>query len=192
MAAEKEELEALLKIRRRLERRIARLKAELESSTRLLAILDRQIASLSFKPADSLKPAEALEQPKPLEAPSPPKFPGQTIPLKASDGTLLATMYVSRDEIRMVPSEAVKFNVNTPPFQQFLVAKVLNGMESKDREAAASGQLTPDQIFTYRIVQDGDLIREIVVRNYREERRAATLKNAFRWTLEKMYEKTRI
>ncbi|RLI30469.1 MAG: hypothetical protein DRO46_00295 [Candidatus Hecatellales archaeon] len=192
MTVEREELESLLKIRKRLEKRIARLKAELESLTHLLRLLDRQIGELSFKPAATLKPetAEALKPPE--AAVKPPTPPGQTIPLKASDGKLLATMYVARDEIRVIPAENVSFNVKTPPFQQFLVSKVLNGMEAKDREAAASGQIPPDQILTYKVIQENGEIREIVVRNYREERRAASLKNAFRWTLEKMYEKTKL
>ena len=185
MTAEREEVQALLRLRERLERKARRLKAELEAVEKLIGILEREIASLSFKPADRLK-AEPLR-----ETPPPAPLEGQAIPLRASDGTLLATMHVIGDEIRVIPGE-VSFNVNTPPFQQFLIAKVLNGMASKDREAAAAGQLTPDQILTYRVVQDGDQIKEIVIRNYREERRIATLKNALRWTLEKMYEKTRI
>lgn len=193
MTAEKGEVEDLLKLRKKLEKRLERLKAEAESLKKLLSIVDRELAQKSFKPAALVKP----ETPKPVEAPAPPqpptvKPPAQTIPLKASDGTLLATMYVAEDEVRVIPSESLTFNINTPPFQQFLITKVLSGMAAKDREAASAGQLLPDQILTYRVTQDGDIIREIIIRNYREERRAATLRNALRWTLEKMYEKTKI
>jgi hypothetical protein len=193
LTAEKGEVEDLLKLRKKLEKRLERLKAEAESLKKLLSIVDRELAQKSFKPAALVKP----EAPKPVEAPVPPqpatvRPPAQAIPLKASDGTLLATMYVAEDEVRVIPSESLTFNINTPPFQQFLITKVLSGMAAKDREAASAGQLLPDQILTYRITQDGDIIREIIIRNYREERRAATLRNALRWTLEKMYEKTKI
>jgi len=193
--AEKADIEELLKLKRRLERRLEKLKGEMEGLKRLLSLVDSELARKSFKPAveakPEVKPAEvrAAEAPP---APPPVKPAGQAIPLKASDGTLLATMYVSEDEVRVLPSESLSFNVNTPPFQQFLVSKVLAGMAARDREAASAGQLLPDQILTYRISQDGDLLKEIVIRNYREERRAATLKNAVRWTLEKMYEKTKL
>jgi hypothetical protein len=52
------------------------------------------------------------------------------------------------------------------------------------------GQLTPDKMFAYNIVREGDLLREIVIRNADEER-LRELKSSIRWTLEKMYEKTR-
>ncbi|KYH38922.1 MAG: hypothetical protein AYL30_002200 [Candidatus Hecatellales archaeon B24] len=191
-AEKKEEVEDLLKLRKKLEKRLEKLKAEAESLQKLLNIIDGELARKSFKPAVLVKPREAAKPAEAPAAPITPQPPRQTIPLKASDGTLLATMHVTEDEVRVVPSEGLTFNVNTPPFQQFLVAKVLSGMAAKDREAASAGQLLPDQILTYRVVQDGDTIREIIIRNYREERRAATLRNAVRWTLEKMYEKTRI
>lgn len=187
--SEKAEVEELLKLRKRLEKKLEKLKSEAEGLKRLLSLIDREIAEKSFKPA-SLVELEAAKPETVFQAPVRP--PSQTITLKASDGTLLATMYVAEDEIRVVPSESLTFNVNTPPFQQFLVSKVLAGMEAKDREAASTGQLPPDQILTYRISREGDLIKEIIIRNYREERRAATLRNALRWTLEKMYEKTKL
>jgi len=186
LSSEREEVEKLLKIRRRIEKRIGRLRAELEYLTHLLSLVDREISAKSFKPASTLKPS-APPAPKPVEAAA-----GQTIPLKASDGSLLAIMHVLNGEIRVTPSEELKFNVNTPPFHQFLVNKVLDGMVSKDKDAAAQGQITPDEILTYKIIQDGDLLKEIIIRNYREERRVVTLKNALRWTFEKMYEKTKI
>jgi hypothetical protein len=188
LSGEREEVEKLLKIRHRIEKRIGRLKVELEYLSHFLTLLDKEISAKSFKPAATLKPSTPTI--KPIEAP--PTTPSQTVPLRASDGVLLATMHVSDNEIKVLPSEELKFNVNTPPFRQFLVSKVLDGMVSKDKDAAAQGQITPDEILTYKIIQDEDLIREIIIRNYREERRIVTLKNALRWTLEKMYEKTKI
>jgi hypothetical protein len=45
-------------------------------------------------------------------------------------------------------------------------------------------------MFAYNIVREGDLIREIIIRNVDEER-LRELKSSIRWTLEKMYEKTK-
>ena len=61
-------------------------------------------------------------------------------------------------------------------------------MQEKDNELVRMGQLTPDKMFAYNIVHEGDLIREIVIRNVDEER-LRELKSSIRWTLEKMYEK---
>ena len=78
--------------------------------------------------------------------------------------------------------------MNTPPFGNFLVEKVFSKMQEKDKELVRLGQLTPDKMFSYNIVREGDLIREIIIKNVDEER-VKELKSSIRWTLEKMYEK---
>jgi hypothetical protein len=61
-------------------------------------------------------------------------------------------------------------------------------MQERDSELVRAGQLAPEKIFCYNIVRDGDLIREIVVKNADPDR-LRELKSSIRWTLEKMYEK---
>jgi len=41
----------------------------------------------------------------------------------------------------------------------------------------------------YEVVREGDVIREIVIRNYGSQRRMREIMNATRWALEKMSEK---
>ena len=43
-------------------------------------------------------------------------------------------------------------------------------------------------MFSYNIVREGELIREIIIKNADEER-LKELKSSVRWTFEKMYEK---
>jgi len=91
--------------------------------------------------------------------------------------------------MRVVPAEGLAFNVNTPPFSSFLVERVLAKMQEKDREAAERGEITPEEILSYNITRDGDIIQEITIRNVTPER-SRELKSAILWTLEKMFEKT--
>jgi hypothetical protein len=70
------------------------------------------------------------------------------------------------------------------------VERVLAKMQEKDNELVRMGQLTPDRMFAYSIIREGDLLREIVIKNADEER-LRELKSSIRWTLEKMYEKMR-
>jgi hypothetical protein len=110
------------------------------------------------------------------------------IPLKTFNDELLANLYVSENLLRVVPAENKTFNINTPPFTPFLIEKVFIKMKEKDNELIRAGQLSPDQIFSYDIIQDGDAIREIVIKNFDADR-LRELKSSIRWTLEKMYEK---
>ena len=108
--------------------------------------------------------------------------------LKAASGEPLATLYLADDSLRLVPAEGKNFNVNTSPFTQFLVEKVLAKMQEKDSELVRNGQITPDDIFSYKIIREGDIMREITIKHVDEER-LRELKSSIRWTLEKMYEK---
>jgi hypothetical protein len=110
------------------------------------------------------------------------------IPLRTMAEESLAIIYFDNQAIHVLPDESKSFSVNTPPFNNFLVEKVFAKMQEKDAELVRTKQLTTDKIFAYSIVREGDLIREIVIRNVDEER-LKELKSSIRWTLEKMYEK---
>ncbi|MCX8175688.1 MAG: hypothetical protein N3E48_00450 [Candidatus Bathyarchaeota archaeon] len=180
----REEVDKLLKIKEKLEKKISKYEAEIGYLKHLLSIINERLSEKSFKVAETLLPQTKPE-------PQPP--PKQVIQLKSGDGLLLATIYVENDdELRIIPSENIKFNVTIPPFQQFFVGKVLNGMISRDRSEAMAGTITPDEILSYRIIEDKNVLKEIVIKNYREQHRITTLKNAIRWTLEKMYEKIKL
>lgn len=92
--------------------------------------------------------------------------------------------------MRVIPEADKKFDVGTPPFKAFLVDKVLMRMHEVDQEAVRKGELMPDEALSFDIKTDGNILREILVRNITPQRERE-LRSAIRWTLEKMYEKTR-
>jgi hypothetical protein len=100
----------------------------------------------------------------------------------------LALIYFDKQAMHVLPDESKNFSVNTPPFGNFLVERVFAKMQEKDAELVRTKQLTADKMFSYNIVREGDLIREIIIRNVDEER-LKELKSSIRWTFEKMYEK---
>jgi len=100
----------------------------------------------------------------------------------------LAIIYVEKNSLHVLPDESKSFSVNTPPFNHFLVERILARMQEKDSELVRMGQLTSDKMFAYNIVREGEFIREIIIKNVDEER-LKELKSSLRWTFEKMYEK---
>lgn len=173
--------------KRRIEDRILDLEEELEDLREVLEIVNEHLNS---------KPKEGeLSSEIPTKTPRPetsiPEVFEQIVPLKAADGTMLASYYLGKTELKVVPVESLKFRVNVPPFQQFLINKVLANMTVKDREDAVAGGINPEEMLTYRVYQDGDVLKELVIRNFRDSKRAGTLRNSIRWTLEKMHDKTK-
>ena len=183
--AEKEKVKKIAELRVLLQKRVRDMETELEGLRILLGFIDDALLNEGFKRAEIVKSVpthlKAVSQPLAIQH-------ERRIPLKTVTGDLLANLYVGEDSMRVVLAEDKSFNVNTPPFTSFLVDRVLAKMKDRDREATSTGEITPDEILSYNINRDGELIREITIRNVRPER-SRELKSAVRWTLEKMYEK---
>ncbi|MEM3602067.1 MAG: hypothetical protein QXN87_05285 [Candidatus Bathyarchaeia archaeon] len=194
MSEEAEEIKRLLAFKKKLEKRVEKLESEIKELHGVLETVNSIILAKGFKRAEITKPLPPLGEPQAIEAltkplQAPPEF-RETIQFKASSGELLAKVYLGDNILKVVLAEDKAFNINTPPFTQFLVERVLTKMLEKDRELLKSGRLKPEDVFSYNIVRDGDLIREIIVENFDSDR-LRELKSSIRWTLEKMYEKMR-
>ena len=196
-------IKKLAEMRTLLEKRIKDAETELEGLHALFDVVNGILVDKGFKRADVQKampePASVLEKEMPPPIPpekveeTPPSAiveSEQAIPIKTVTGDMLANLYMSNEAIRVVLAEDKRFTVDVPPFMAFLVERVLAKMQEKDKEEAALGKLTPDQILSYEIVKDGDVLQEITIRNVGEDR-ARELKSTIRWTLEKMYERMR-
>jgi len=197
MLEDAERVKKLIALKKKLEKRVEELESELKELQVMLEAVNSILLEKGFKRAEITKPPvemETLPSKEEVEGePSIPQLPTEyesVTQLKAVSGELLANLYASDDTLRVVPAEDRNFNINTPPFTHFLVDKVLAKMQEKDSELARTGQLAPNEIFSYNIVREGDMIREITIKHVDQER-LRELKSSIRWTLEKMYEKMR-
>jgi hypothetical protein len=199
MSQDSDRIKALITFKRKLEKRIERLSSEVKELEATLHVVDSILLEKGFKRGDikevAVTPEEVMS---PAQAPvkveeRPLEHAAETesvIPLKTMNDEPLAIIYISKESLHVLPDESKSFNLTTPPFSHFLVERVLAKMQEKDNELVRMGQLTPDRMFTYKIIHEGDLLREIVIKNVDEER-LRELKSSIRWTLEKMYEKMR-
>jgi hypothetical protein len=199
MSQDSEKLKALVNFKKKLEKRIEELETEMNEVSATLEAVDSILLEKGFKRGDIKEvtaPQEEAPPEAPItveeEAPTTPRAaePESVIQLKTMNDEPLAIIYVDKEALHVLPDERKNFSVSTPPFQPFLVERVLAKMQEKDSELVRTGQLTADKMFAYNIIGEGDLIREIVIRNVDEER-LKELKSSIRWTLEKMYEKTK-
>jgi hypothetical protein len=197
LAQDPEKMKAMIAFKKRLEEQLEKLASETKEIQATLDTVNGILLEKGFKRGDIKEvpaavteevvlPKQEFEQPKPAE---PEHFePESVIPLKTMADEPLAIMYFDKQSVHVMPDESKKFSVNTPPFSNFLVEKVFAKMQEKDKELVRLGQLTTDKMFSYSIGREGDLIREIFIKNVDEER-LKELKSSIRWTLEKMYEK---
>ena len=193
-------MKSLIAFKKRLEDQLEKLQVETSEIQASLDTVNSILLEKGFKRGDIKEiPVSQVTPPLPDEVVLPKQVAVEpikaavsetetVIPLKTMADEPLALMYFEKHSIHVMPDESKNFNVNTPPFGNFLVEKVFSKMQEKDKELVRLGQLTPDKMFSYNIVREGDLIREIIIKNVDEER-VKELKSSIRWTLEKMYEK---
>lgn len=168
-----------------LERKIKQQEEEVSSLRSFLEVVDSLLAERSFRRVE-LNPELEAPRPKTERVPPPP----DSIPIMTTDGVRIASMTVGPTSLQVIPELNVNLDSNSPPLRSFLVAKVLEPMLTKDKESATAGSLSPDNMVDYDVEQEGGRLKAIVIRNYGDDRRLLELKNAIRWTLRRMYEKT--
>jgi uncharacterized coiled-coil protein SlyX len=193
MSQDSEKIRRLVSFKQKLEKRVEELELELKELQATLEAINSILIEKGFKRAEITKPPAEIEALPPKEEvtvePSPqPSTEYESIPLRTVTGELLATLYVSEDSLRVTPAEDKNFTINTPPFTPFLVERVFAKMQEKDNELARTGQIATEKVFSYNIVREGDVIREITIKHIDQDR-LRELKSSIRWTLEKMYEK---
>ncbi len=194
---DEEIIQRLIEVRVYLDERIKSLEDEVDKLKSLFKIVDEVIVSKSFRTT------ETVTQPKPetTKKASPPTVkiaappieaaipPGEEVPLKAQNGRLLANVYTTEEEMHILPAKELALTVSTPPFQSFLINRILESMRLRDQEDAASGAIPPSEVFEYHVVAEGESIIEIAIRNYGSPKRQREIITTARWTLEKMNEK---
>jgi hypothetical protein len=183
---EEEEIKKIVELKEILEERNKKLKAEMEGIRSLLNFINNLILEQSFKRAEEIVKPTTPTKPK-LKVNHTPK---KTILLKTSNGELLAELKVQNTNVHIVPAKAKKFNINTPPFNAFLIDRIFTKMVEKDEELVKQSKLLSNKKFKFIIKTDADILQEIFLQNFNHQREREIV-SATRWTLEKMFEKTK-
>ncbi len=199
MSQDSEKMKAIVALKKKLENKIEKLNSERKETQATLDAVNSILLEKGFKRGDikrvSMIPNEATH-PERVTIDRKEKRvqrieeAEKVIPLKTAENETLAIIYVEEQTLHILPDESKNFSVNTPPFNNFLVERVLAKMQEKDKELVRMGQLASNRMFSYNIVRENDALREIVIKNADSER-LRELKSSIRWTLEKMYEKIR-
>ncbi|MEM2143800.1 MAG: hypothetical protein QW279_00435 [Candidatus Jordarchaeaceae archaeon] len=85
----------------------------------------------------------------------------------SKDGVLLGEMFISKDTISVKPNPDFEFNTKSPAKQKKLDEK---------------------KVFKFKVKAPDDILQEIVIKNYGDQKRVDELKNTVRWTLEKIHQ----
>jgi hypothetical protein len=182
------DVKRLAEMKAYLERRIAESQQEIERFRSFLEVVDSLLAERSFRPVKIPAEAQAIPTAEKTEAVKKPA--GELWPLTSPEGVHLADLQITESEIVLVPDSSIRYEVASPPLRAFLIARVLDPMSSKDQEAVRNGQLNAADVLSYQVEEDSGVLKTLRVQNYRDQARLGELRNAIRWTIRRMYEKT--
>lgn len=175
----------LAEVKTYLERRISELNKESATLSSFLEVIDTLLAEKSFRKVEIPK----LETESVTRAPHEErKTLAERVPLLTSAGTKLGELIFDGNNLTAIPAGNVRFDVNSPPFRAFMIARVLEPMKARDAEMSREGKLR-GKAFTYEVDQEDGILKALLMRNFGDEKRLLELKNAVRWTFRRMYEK---
>jgi len=201
--ANENETKKLLGFKASLETRLREIEQETTDIRTALDEINGLLVNTGFRTFTTPTTSTPVEIPKPEPAtpepndetttkvpPSPPTVEDE-MSVTGKDGTKLGTINVEENILVFIPSEVFPFTTDIPPFQSFLLERVLDNMRRTDQERASNGELEPQDILEYTVEADGDQIIKLTITNYGGERRLRELNSSLRWTLDKMYDKLR-
>jgi len=170
------ELKKAAELKLWLEGRIAELQDEIERLKESLGYVDATLRASTFKPANEMM-AEAREVPEVRE-------------IRRDKGSqVIATASVTPDSVSVAPSDDVTLKSATPPFESFLLGKILQGMKTADLDLISKGKLGEGMELRFDVEERDGTIAKLMVENYREKARLNEILNTVSWTFSRMLEK---
>ena len=173
-----EQIRDVLELKEDLSEKIIKYKEQIEKLEKNISVLDTILKQSSFTKASDLT----------RNAPKTIKQERKIAITKSSDGTTIANAFVTNDEVSIILDDGVTLDPDTPPLKTFFVDRIIGEMKKKDIEQVESGVIKKDDIINCVINDNGSRIREIIIKNYRQEERVDEIINTATWSLTRMIE----
>jgi hypothetical protein len=181
MEYSEEQICNILELKEWISEQIEKYQKDIEKLEKNLAILDSVIKQSSFSKASSFISKNEQKGAKLSDK--------TMIPIKRSvDNKIIANAHVTPDEVVIIPSEDVILDAETHPFKSFFLGRIIGGMENKDNLEVQNGKIPEDAVINCIINKDGNKIREILIKNYRERERVNEIINTASWSFSRMIE----
>lgn len=175
MGTEDEKIREVLELKDRVLKKIEEHEEEIEFLRKNLEVLDSTIKKSSFTKASALRSDAG---PKP-----------ESIPItNGPNGDIIANAYVTPEQVSIILNEELKIDAETPPFKSFFVERIIGEMKRKDATDIQGGRIQKEAAIDFTVNKNGADIREIIIKNYRQQERVKEIINTAGWSLTRMLE----
>ena len=173
-----EQIRDILELKEDLSEKIIKYKEQIEKLEKNISVLDTILKQTSFTKASDLT----------RNAPKTIKQERKIAITKSSDGTIIANAFVTNNEVSIVLEDNVILDSKTPPLKTFFVDRIIGEMKKNDVRQVEDGKIKNHEVIDCIINDNGDKIREIIIKNYRQKERVDEIINTATWSLTRMIE----
>ena len=173
-----EQIRDMLELKEELTEKIIKYREQIEKLERNISVFDTILKQSSFTKASELtrNATKTIKQERKVAI------------TKNSDGTTIANVFVTNDEVSIVLEDNVTLDPETPPLKSFFIDRIIGEMKKKDIQQVESGKIKKDDVINCIINNSGSKIREIIIKNYRQKERVDEIINTATWSLTRMIE----
>jgi len=190
MKFSEEQIRNIVAMRDSLSKQIDKHQNAIELLEKNITILDLVLKESSFTKASALGTVKTLETSTKIPVTPTEKLKERSIPITSgNNGKVIANAYVTPDQVSIVLEDNMEINADTPPFKSFFIDRIIGEMKRKDSEEAKNGKIQKESMIDYIINKNGSDIREIIIKNYRQNERVNEIINTVGWSLSRMLEK---
>ena len=170
-----DQIHDILELKEQLVEKIEKRLKEIEKLEKNISVLDTILKQTSFtKASDLTLNTEKKKAVVPI--------------IKNSDGSTIATVFISDDKLSIILDKNILLNSKTPPLKTFFLDRIIGEMKNKDNQEVEKGKIGKDDVIDCIISNNGNAIREIIIKNYRQKERVDEIINTATWSLTRMLE----
>ena len=187
-----EQIQKMLELKESIVDKMAKHQDELDFLQKNLDILDIVLKGSSFTKASSLprKAETRIEKEKPIaETRIEKEDVAESIQIKKNkDGEVIANAFVTPEKISIILSEGIGLTDEIPPLRSFFIERIIGEMKKIDSADVKNGKIDQSSVIDCVINKNGQAIREIIIKNYRQKERLDEIINTATWSLTRMLE----
>lgn len=181
MEFSEDQVKDVLEVKEKLASEIQKHKEEIEMLEKNLTLINSILKQQSFTKASSLKETKPQIQKD-----------DYSIPIKKNtDGSLIGNAHISPDQVLIVLDNNLNLKEDMHPFRSFFLERIIGEMKRKDMADLEKGIISEDAMINCLINKDGALLREIIIKNYRQKERVNEIISTATWSLSKMIENSK-
>ena len=176
-----DQIQKMLELKESLIDKMAKHQDELDFLQKNLDVLDVVLKGSSFTKASSL--------PRKAETRIEKEHTAESIQIKKNkDGEVIANAFVTPEKISIIMSEGIGLTDEIPPLRSFFIERIIGEMKKIDSVDVKNGKIDQSSVIDCVINKNGQAIREIIIKNYRQKERLDEIINTATWSLTRMLE----